>query len=303
MVVLGALDPVVTPVTPVVLVVGVPVTVPVPVDPEAVPVPVVLPTFWANAGRAGKISDPVSSRNAIFRGVIPPSILPVIMAHPRPGSCKWTHVADPPQVTMAAMNRFVSYSGCLAFCLLAACSTSPPAAENKAEPPPEPLTGLSALFRMYQVGRASWASDAQVIKMSSVRLSGVPTAPPGLSDVWEATFYSPSHVRARSYTDSIVEQLPDLHKDVFAGPLEDFRGESFPIAAVKKDTESAYQTALVKAGKDAERIAGKPVLILLEKDNRFPDPVWRILWGESVSTAIVSVFIDATTGGYLETVR
>jgi hypothetical protein len=204
---------------------------------------------------------------------------------------------------MSAMNRFALTSGCLALCLLAACSTAPPVAENKAEPPPEPLTGLSALFRMYQVARAAWASDAQVVKMSSVRLSGVPDAPPGLSAVWEATFYSPSHTRARSYTDSIVEQLPDLHKDVFAGPLEDFKGDSFPIAAVKKDTESAYQTALAKTTQDAPRYAGKPVLILLEKNNRFPDPVWRVVWGESVSTAIVSVFIDATTGGFLETVH
>jgi hypothetical protein len=202
---------------------------------------------------------------------------------------------------MAAMNRFVLSTGCLAVCLLAGCSATPPAPEKKSEAPPEPLTGLSALFRMYQVARASWALDAQVVKMSSVRLEGVPSAPPGLSAVWEATFYSPSLGRARSYTDSIVEQLPDLHKDVFGGPQESFHGDSFPIAAVKKDTESAYQTALIKAGEDAAKSAGKPVLILLVKDDRFPDPVWRILWGESVSTATVSVFIDATTGGYLQT--
>lgn len=201
------------------------------------------------------------------------------------------------------MRRFALISGCVALCLLTACSAPPPDAEKKAEPPPEPLTGLSALFQMYQVARAAWASDAQVVKMSSVREDGVPSASPGLSAVWEATFYSPSHGRARSYTDSIVEQLPDLHKDVFGGPQEDFHGESFPIASVKKDTASAYQTALVKAGKDAEKLSGKPVLVLLEKNNKYPDPVWRIVWGDSVSTATLSVFIDATTGGYLETIH
>jgi hypothetical protein len=199
------------------------------------------------------------------------------------------------------VNRLALTSGCLALCLLAACSAPPPAAEKKTEPPPEPLTGLSAVFHMYQVARAAWAPDAQVVKMSSMRLDGLPSAPPGKASAWEATFYSPSLGRARPYTDSIIELLPDLHKDVFAGPQQEYNGESFPIAAVKKDTESAYQTALAKAGK--ERYAGQPVLILLEKNSKYPDPAWRIVWGESVSTAIISVFVDASTGEYLDTMH
>ena len=201
------------------------------------------------------------------------------------------------------MNRLANTSSCLALCLLAACSSTPPAAEKKSEPPPAPLTGLSALFHMYQVARAGWALDAQVIKMSSMRLDGLPSAPNGQASAWEATFYSPSLGRARSYTDSIVEQLPELHKDVFAGPQIAFSGDSFPIAAVKKDTESAYQTALAKAGKAAERFAGQPVLILLEKNAKYTDPAWRIVWGESVSTAVISIFIDASTGEYLDTMH
>src|ERR1700679_1207566 len=105
----------------------------------------------------------------------------------------------------------------MALCLLAACSAPPPA-EKKTEPPPEPLTGLTALYHMYQVARASWALDAQVVQMSSIRFAGLPNAPRGEAAAWEATFYSPSLGRARSYTDSILELLPELHKDVFAGP-------------------------------------------------------------------------------------
>jgi hypothetical protein len=204
---------------------------------------------------------------------------------------------------MAAMKAIALAPGCLALCMLAACSSSQPVSGNKTEPPPQPLTGLSALFHMYQVARASWALDAQVVKMSSVRVDGVPDPPPGQAIAWEATFYSPSLGRARSYTDSIVERLPELHKDVFAGPQQSFTGDSFLIAAVKKDTEGAYQTALAKAGQAAERYAGKPVLILLEKNTQFPDAAWRIVWGESVSTASLSVFVDASTGEYLETMH
>jgi hypothetical protein len=191
----------------------------------------------------------------------------------------------------------------MALCLLAACSAPPPAAEKKTEPPPEPLTGLSALFHMYQVARASWALDAQVVKMSSMRFEGLPSAPRGQAAAWEATFYSPSLGRARSFTDSIIEVLPEIHKDVFAGPQQEYNGDSFPIAAVKKDTESAFQTALAKAGKAAEAFADHPVLILLEKNPKYPDPAWRIVWGESVSTSTLSIFVDASTGQYLDTMH
>jgi hypothetical protein len=224
------------------------------------------------------------------------------MAQSRPHSCKGMHTAG--YVTMAAMNQIAIAPGCLALCLLAACSSSQPASGVQPEAPPQPLTGLSAVFHMYQVARTSWAADAQVVKMSSMRPDGVPVPPPGEAAAWEATFYSPSLGRARSYTDSIVEQLPDLHKDVFAGPHQSFTGDSFPIAAVKIDTESAYRTALAKAakaGKAGEQYAGKPVLVLLEKNPKYGDPVWRIVWGESVSTASLSIIVDASTGEYLAT--
>jgi hypothetical protein len=225
------------------------------------------------------------------------------MAQARASRCKQPHDTVTATRYNNGVNRFALKSGCLALCLLAACSTPPPAAEKKSQPPPQPLTGLTALFHMYQVARASWALDVQVVKMSSMRFDGLPSAPRGQASAWEATFYSPSLGRARSYTDSIVEQLPDLHKDVFAGPQQAFSGGSFPIAAVKKDTESAFQTALAKAGKAAEPFADHPVLILLEKNAKYPDPAWRIVWGESVSTSSLSIFIDASTGEYLDTMH
>lgn len=194
-------------------------------------------------------------------------------------------------------------SACTTACiaaLLAGCGSAPPVAEKKPEPPPEPLTGQTALYRMYQVARSAWARDAMVLKMSSMRVNGVPEPAPGLANSWEAVFSSPSLGRARSYTDSIIEQLPDLHKDVFAGPQQSPSGQPFLIAAVKTDSDAAYKTAFAKLGKATEdRVAGKPVLILLEVDRRYPDPAWRILWGDSVSTAAVSVFIDANTGEFL----
>ena len=33
---------------------------------------------------------------------------------------------------------------------------------------------------------------------------------------------------------------------------------------------------------------------------RFPDTTWRVVWGESVGTSDYSVFVDASTGQFLE---
>src|ERR1700744_6314743 len=134
------------------------------------------------------------------------------------------------------MTRFRFAPALAAACfaaLLAGCDSAPVAEKKKAEPPPEPLTGESALFHMYQVARAAWARDVMVEKMSSMRVNGVPDPPPGRANAWEAVFNSPSLTNSRSYTDSIVEQLPDLHKDVFGGPQQSPSGRPFLIAAVK----------------------------------------------------------------------
>jgi len=41
------------------------------------------------------------------------------------------------------------------------------------------------------------------------------------------------------------------------------------------------------------------VNFLCELTPRYPDPAWRVFWGQSISAAEWSVFIDATTGQYL----
>ena len=43
--------------------------------------------------------------------------------------------------------------------------------------------------------------------------------------------------------------------------------------------------------------------MLLERNKQYPNPAWRIIWGESVGTAGLSVYIDASTGEFLETLH
>ena len=77
----------------------------------------------------------------------------------------------------------------------------------------------------------------------------------------------------------------------------------FLIAAVKVDTDAALATAKTKAVDYDRQNPGMPITYVLEKTDRFPNPTWRVIWGESAGISSFSVYIDATTGPYLETMH
>ena len=205
------------------------------------------------------------------------------------------------------MKTFPLFSTCTVFLLLAGCSTETPAPQKKAEvKPAAPVTGRQALQQMFIAARG-WTADIQPIKLASILLSEV-KAEPGKAGAWQATFVSPSQSKARSYTYSVIEGEGNLHKGVFAGLDQSWSGPSgvskpFLMAAIKVDSDQAYQTALKKAAEYEKKNPGKPITYLLESTKKFPDPAWRVIWGESVGTSNFSVFVDASTGGYLETMR
>ena len=197
------------------------------------------------------------------------------------------------------------------FLMLAACSETPTATARKEPEKIEPVTGETALYRMYGMAR-TWSSDAQVLQLMSLRIGEFTQEVPGKAAAWQATFVSYSKSRSRSYSYSIVESQGNLHKGSFAGPEESWSGPRgvatpFLMAAVKKDSDEAHHTAMTESKSKAadydKKNPGKPISILLEKTNKFPDPAWRIIWGESVGTSSFSVFVDASTGLYLETMR
>ena len=201
------------------------------------------------------------------------------------------------------------------FAILPACSDTPSTetAVKKEPEKGEPITGLSALHRMFQVARA-WATDAQVLNLTSLHIGEAPDGPPasGAAAAWQATFTSAAKSEARSYTLSIVESQGNVHKGVFGGPQESWSGprgvaSPFLFIAVKVDTAAAYKTALEtpqsKAAEYEKKNPGKPMTYVLERTSKHPDPAWRVVWGESVGTSNFSVLIDASTGAYLETMR
>jgi hypothetical protein len=188
--------------------------------------------------------------------------------------------------------------------LLSACSEAPKVVEKKApEKPPEPLTGRQAFQMMYPQARG-WAADAQPLELRSINLSQVKPEK-GKAGGWQAIFVSATLGKSRAYTYSAVEAEGNLHEGVFAGIAEDYavgRGSTSPFlpAALKIDTGEAFDTAAAKSEAYIKKNPGKVVTYLLEQNKKFPDPSWRVIWGESVSSSDYSVFVDATTGTLLE---
>lgn len=196
------------------------------------------------------------------------------------------------------------FAVCLVSLLGIGCSESPaPAAKKEPEKPPEAVSGQSALFKMYQKAR-TWAPDAQVLKMNSIRLADVP-ATPGKSGAWQGSFTSASLGKMQTYTFSVEEQEGNLHQGVFSAGQESWSGSqglntAFDIRAVSVDSDAAYKTAEEKAGDYDQKHPGMPISFLLEKTSQFPDPAWRVIWGESVGTSNFSIYVDASTGKFLE---
>ena len=195
--------------------------------------------------------------------------------------------------------------------ILTACSDTPAPTAKKEPEKLEPVTGQSAVFKMYQMARA-WAPDSQILKMQSMHISEAKDGPPGSAPAWQATFVSAAKSQSRSYTFSITDGEANLHKGAFAGPEQAWSGSSDMdapslMAAIKIDSDAAYKTAMTTPHSHAaeydQKNPGKPITIMLERTSKHPDPAWRLLWGESAGTSNFSVLIDASTGEYLETLR
>lgn len=188
---------------------------------------------------------------------------------------------------------------------MAACSDSPTAeTKSKApEPAAAPITGRQAFQMTYPQAR-TWAPDAQPMRIRSFNLPD-PKSADGKAGAWEVLYVSATKGRQRIYTWSAIEADGNLHKGVFGGLEDSWRGPQgqetpFSVAALKIDTPDAYQTAVAKSATYLKKSGDKPqITFLCELTQRFPDPAWRVMWGDSASSAQWSVFVDASTGAYL----
>jgi hypothetical protein len=183
--------------------------------------------------------------------------------------------------------------------------TPEPAAKKEPAKPPEPVTARVAFHQMYLMAR-SWSTDVEGWRMESVPLRTVQAAD-GKYGAWRATFVSSSRRASKSYSYSVIEG-EGLYKGVFGGPEDSYSGprgqtSPFPAQAFKIDSDAALKAASEKGAEYSKKNPDKPIHFLLENNKRFPNLTWRVIWGESVGTSNFSIFVDASTGEYLQTMR
>lgn len=193
-----------------------------------------------------------------------------------------------------------------ALVVLVGCSDAPsPEAKKAPEAPPKPVTGRQAFQQVFPMARA-WAPDSQPLQIRSIQLSGVPPEK-GKAGAWEVIFVSQSRGRQRAFTYSVIEAEGNLHQGPFGGLEDGWSGSSqqkaFLPQALKIDTDAAYKTAAANSEAYIKRNPDRPVNFMLDYTGRFPDPAWRVMWGESVGTSDYSVFVDASTGQFIERIR
>jgi len=195
---------------------------------------------------------------------------------------------------------------CLVSLLWIGCSEPPQPAAKKEPEKLAPVSGQSALFKMYQKAR-TWSLDAQVLKLNSIHLADVPSAP-GKEGAWQASFTSANLGKMQTYTFSVAEEEGNLHQGVFGTGEQAWSGPQganspFDMRAVLIDSDAAYKTADEKATDYDKQHPGMPISYQLEKIGKYPLAVWRVIWGESAGTSGISVLVDAFTGKYLETLH
>jgi hypothetical protein len=179
------------------------------------------------------------------------------------------------------------------------CSSSAPKKVTKQ--PPEPVTGLHALYQMYTFAR-TWAQDLKVIRLSSLAIAEVKTVP-GKAAAWQVQFSSEALGKARAYTFSVYDESVTLRQGIFAdspGPLEK-DVTPFVVGEITTDSDKAWEVAFGHDQKYANEHPDTPVSYILETDRQRRVPVWRVIWGASAASSSFSVVVDAHSGSYLRT--
>lgn len=169
------------------------------------------------------------------------------------------------------------------------------------EKPPEPVTGLYALYQMHAFAR-TWAPDLNVFRLSSMRIPEVKSVA-GKAAAWQVQFSSPALAQQRTYTFSVYDESVTLRKGIFAdapGPLS-ASNRAFAIGEATTDSDKAWDIALAHSQKYSAAHPDMPVSWILESDRQTGTPVWRIIWGVSAARSEFSVLVDARAGTYLRT--
>ena len=180
---------------------------------------------------------------------------------------------------------------------------SQPKAPAEAPPPPEPVSALKAFTAAY--GRArSRGGELEILSISNINIQKVPSSE-GKSGVWQFQFVSHAQRSIYNVRFAVVDDLPSFREGAWDSGSQGYdprgqRAKPFPVAAMRCDSTTAYEIAEKEAGDFIEKNEDLPVNFLLEQTDMYQLPTWRVYWGNSLSTAVYSVYVDANQSKFLK---
>lgn len=194
---------------------------------------------------------------------------------------------------------------CAPLLLLTISCSEPPQKAKEPEKPAEPVGAQYAFHQVFLTAR-TWAPDLLGMQIRDLPVNAV-KPDGGKRGAWAVTVVSPSKGKSRTYTYSVVEE-DTIHKGVFAGLEEGYSGPkgqvaAWPVQAFKTDSVTAYDLAAAQSADYMQKHPNIPVTFLLEQNSRYPYLTWRIIWGTSVASSGYSVYVNASTGQFVEKVR
>jgi len=196
----------------------------------------------------------------------------------------------------------------VAVLLLVGCSPSTnPSAGNESKAasqptgPPEPVPAKTAFWPMYTSAR-NWTTDLVVLRLTPKEVPGFKNEA-GKAAMWQAVFASPSLHQYRVYTYAIATVPPDIRKGVVAGlrlPWGGVTRDAMPIelSSFNIDSDAAYQAGAADAAAWLKKNPDKQPTVELANSDRFPAPVWYLVWGDKRSGYVA--FVDANTSKVLK---
>jgi len=204
------------------------------------------------------------------------------------------------------MKKLLMTMLALALLTMASCSSesSKPAESEKPQPKASELqTGRYALQKLYVTARG-WAHDAQPYRLES-QVTSDAKGKDGKSDVWHASFASPTGRGAKTYVWSGTDAQDAPARGVIPGAEDSYSPTNsstqiFDIGFLHVDSDKACAVAQQHGGdKVLEKAPDTPVLYVLDWNKATNAPVWRVIYGNSRDDAKLTVDVSAITGEFI----
>lgn len=194
----------------------------------------------------------------------------------------------------------------LAFLTMAGCTSEPSKPALPETPQPKAVeseTGRYAFQKLYIAARG-WARDAQAFRLES-QLMPDSRGKDGKSDVWRASFASPSGRSAKPYVWSGTD-VPDAPSRGISPGTEDTYSPSnastqvFDIGFLKVDSDKALEVAKQHGGdKVLEKAPDTPILYVLDWNRATNELIWHVIFGTSRDEAKLRIAVNATSGEFI----